>query len=538
MKNRISLFLTFVSLLALTLMNCGGDDTPHIETLTEVEFHVKVPDTGNRGDANQPDEDDDNVDIPLPTLLKMTIENTAGETVFSDTLSLFRIGTGFQTDAIKLPAEQEYHIVEFLAIDENTVLYAAPKEGSLLADYVSDPLPVTFSLGTEQTLVEVEVLQVEDTDDPSDYGYFSVRFDLQTLFYWRTIVFKINNETSELETVLADLTVTLENGAEFTFDLDHGEHRLPILPSNSYELLYEVDGFDPIKVGLSRNELLSHEDSPLAITFAKDDNPGGNPNERIFDEVGIHDFKIPENFLPNKIKVELFGAAGGGSINSRAGGDGGYLNVEIEVQPGDHFKLVVGSGGLRSSCGNRPNGGGGGGFAGIFTKLPNNSDPFATPLAIAGGGGGASASGEGCDANRHCVTQLPIFRQPYQEGGFPYGGAGASSGNTTPKFSARGTRQPDFLGGVLDTQYCDNVSSGGFGAGGAGGPQVGSNQNRTGGGGGGGGWPGGDGGNPNYPGTGGSNFVRNGVTIFQDDSSIGGKGTTDSGSNAKIIISW
>ncbi len=537
MKNRISLLLTFVSLLALTLMNCGGDDTPHIETLTEVSFLATTPDiVNNRGTANQSSENEDNVDIPLPTLLKMTIENTAGETVFSDTLSLLRIGTGFQTDAIKLPSGQEYHIVEFLAFDENTVLYAAPKEGSDKAQFVGDPLPVTFSLGTNQTLVEVEVLQVEDTDDPSDYGYFSVRFDLQTLFYWRTIVFKINNETSELETVLADLTVTLENGAEFTFDLDHGEHRLPILPSNSYELLYEVEGFDPIKVGLSRNELLSHEDSPLAITFAKDDNPGGNPSERIFDEVGIHDFIIPNHFLPRKIIVELFGAGGGGSINGRVGGDGGYQKVEINVEPGDAFKLVVGSGGLLTYCQGVANGGGGGGLAGIFKGSPNNPDPFSTALAVAAGGGGASAFGDGCDANRPCTTQASQ-RAPSQSGGAPYGGRGLSSGNNTGQ-STRGGSRPTFEGGMLKNDICDLTPSGGFGSGGGAGGYFGTNRQRTGGGGGGAGWPGGYGGNHHYPGEAGKNAVAGGIVIFQDHSTIGGKGGSSDGEDGKIVISW
>lgn len=537
MKNRISLFLTFVSLLALTLMNCGGDDTPHIETLTEVRFLATTSNIiDNRGEANQSDEDDDNVDIPLPTLLKMTIENTAGETVFSDTLSLLRIGTGFQTDAIKLPSGQDYHIVEFLALDENTVLYAAPKEGSDKAQFVGDPLPVTFSLGTNQTLVEVEVLQVESTDDPSDYGYFSVRFDLQTLFYWRTIVFKINNETSELETVLADLTVTLENEAEFTFDLDHGEQRLPILPSDNYELLYEVDGFDPIKVGLSRNELLSHEDSPLVITFANDDNPGGNPNERVFDDIGIHDFTIPNNFLPRKITVELLGAAGSGS-NGKTGGDGGYRKIEIPVLPGDSFKLVVGEGGLRTSC-QSTNGGGGGGLSGIFTELSNNPNPFATPLAIAAGGGGASYFGNGCHADKNCNTPSPILYG--QNAGYGYGGPGLTYSGTNPGPNARGKGAPTFAGGLLDGGSCNNsTQSGGFGGGGAGGAWIPSSNNQhVGGGGGGAGWPGGKGGNPRYHGEGGTSFVRGGLSTVQNTSQHGSKGGFADGGNGKIIISW
>jgi hypothetical protein len=75
-------------------------------------------------------------------------------------------------------APGNYRLVQFLVLNNiNTVIYAAPLEGSILAYLINDPLPLNFAVAkNESTQVAPQVLAVRNDDTPENFGYVSFGF--------------------------------------------------------------------------------------------------------------------------------------------------------------------------------------------------------------------------------------------------------------------------------------------------------------------------------------------------------------------------
>lgn len=110
--------------------------------------------------------------------LVVSIKNEAGEYVLNnEKMELVRLGNGYFTENIQFEIG-EFTIEDFIVLDsqENAVLLA-PKEDSEYAQYVTDALPVGFTVNKEETLVKsVEVLDAT-MDDPAQFGYTILTFN-------------------------------------------------------------------------------------------------------------------------------------------------------------------------------------------------------------------------------------------------------------------------------------------------------------------------------------------------------------------------
>ncbi len=104
-----------------------------------------------------------------------------GNTIVFDhlKLALFSFGSGYVSESVQLSVGN-YELVEFLVVDsDNHVLYAAPFEGSEQARFVTQSLPLPFSITEEgSTFVVPEVLEVTDDQSPESYGYVSFGFNV------------------------------------------------------------------------------------------------------------------------------------------------------------------------------------------------------------------------------------------------------------------------------------------------------------------------------------------------------------------------
>jgi fibronectin-binding autotransporter adhesin len=216
--------------------------------------------------------------------------------------------------------------------------------------------------------------------------------------------------------------------------------------------------------------------------------------EVVYNTTGNSTFNVPVGV--KEIRVQVWGAGGGGRINDAnttggGGGGGAYAEARFQVVSGDSYTLTVGAGGIAGNNGglSRLLGNGfdftaGGGFSGAIGLDPSppgtatfTSGTFITSAQFSGGSGGAGIGGGGNPGDRRA-------------------GGGGGSGFTTA------------IGG--------DGQNGGNGSGGAGGTGQGNGGN-----GGFGGTPGGAG---SVPGGGG-----------------GGKGTAGSGgsgANGRIIVSY
>lgn len=115
-----------------------------------------------------------------PAFVFVNIEDAHGNTVVENQkMALLGFGSGYVTESLILPTGS-YKLVTFLVLDENSkAIYATPLEGSEKADLVNDPLSIDFTVSeNESTSVVPQVLSIQPTDVPEQFGYTSFRIDL------------------------------------------------------------------------------------------------------------------------------------------------------------------------------------------------------------------------------------------------------------------------------------------------------------------------------------------------------------------------
>ena len=230
-------------------------------------------------------------------------------------------------------------------------------------------------------------------------------------------------------------------------------------------------------------------------------------------------FTVPQGTY--LLRVKLSGAGGGLGVNSANGGNGGYVEGDLVVTPGEVLTIIVGqggaSGGTTTTFGGGARGYTSGGSGGGRSAIQRSGADIVT----AGGGGGGSKNNPSGNSNG-------------------YGGAGGGltgqDGTTVdtvlvPDGGGKGGTQS--AGGAGGTSGFGNASNGSLSTGGAASP-------TNGGGGGGGGYYGGGGGVGSGAG-GGSSYVANltgTVTNTQGGGGAGGVTGTPNGTSGSIIITY
>jgi len=113
-----------------------------------------------------------------PAFVLLSITDSEGKVYENVKLSLFAFGSGYLSESLELPTGPA-QLTKFVVLDAtNEVVYATPTEGSVMAKFVSNPLPIAFTVTEEGTQVIPEVLAIEQTDTPASFGYASFGFDI------------------------------------------------------------------------------------------------------------------------------------------------------------------------------------------------------------------------------------------------------------------------------------------------------------------------------------------------------------------------
>lgn len=119
-------------------------------------------------------------------------------------MNIFLLGNDFITSKIAL-LTGDYKLTEFYVLNESgSVIFAAPLEGSVLAQNVDDPLPIEFSVN-KNTIhkVNVDVISTENLE-PEDFGL--IHFQITEV---ETFQFLINvSEIGKDQLLTANLTIT------------------------------------------------------------------------------------------------------------------------------------------------------------------------------------------------------------------------------------------------------------------------------------------------------------------------------------------
>jgi hypothetical protein len=231
---------------------------------------------------------EDSIDIRTHYVV-VSVANETGELVLDDEqLELYKFGGQWVTKKIELKTGI-YEVTKFFIVDPNgNVLYAAPLEGSPKAYLVNNPLPLPFEVMKDQvTRVVPEVLRVIE-DPPEAFGYVTFSYSVVRILNFFIAVY-IDNPRIMAPTMWTDAKLTViapdcnyandslaypwEDPSVFpcdqwkhVFKLEPRINKVTVRDYMGYILIIEKEGFDPVKLRMSRDELLkAGPDNPLLI---------------------------------------------------------------------------------------------------------------------------------------------------------------------------------------------------------------------------------------------------------------------------------
>jgi hypothetical protein len=134
-----------------------------------------------------------------PAIILLSVQDRQGKRQENIKLVLYNFGKGYVSENLELQTGC-YQLIQFAVMDAaHKVMYATPTEGSDLAEYVTDPLPMAFVVTNEGTQVIPQVLIVPGYEPSVDLD-INLRYPDLENFDSAFVVFR--NSTSEIRSQL------------------------------------------------------------------------------------------------------------------------------------------------------------------------------------------------------------------------------------------------------------------------------------------------------------------------------------------------
>ncbi len=240
-------FFSFLALLLL-VVSCSEDDNNEGSTRAvtqEVSFGMSQSAKSSKSDVSL-----------VPAKVILTVKDVDADTLVYDhqSLDLYNFSGQYLTQNTTFYVGQysveEYHVAD----KDNVVIYSTPKEGSELVDYVSNPLPLSFTVAVDETTqVLPEVIAVDDEHKSEDFGYPSFGFDLidVTKEQFGIVAFDKSNQITDF-----NLVIKAEGEEIFNEDLEAQTNYITISPKyDNFELVVSKNTFKDQTFNYTRDEL-------------------------------------------------------------------------------------------------------------------------------------------------------------------------------------------------------------------------------------------------------------------------------------------
>jgi len=223
------------------------------------------------------------------TAALVTIAGENGHLLYDhEYLPLYSFGEGYTTRSLKLPAGS-YTIEGFMLVDSTGVIrWATPRKGSILARFVDQPLPVAFTIRSEQTnTLQMQVVRTADHQS-SDFGTATFEIDFVERFclqvYYSTRCMETWNDSimgpdgSGAPIYLPMLSIWSNNRMVLHEPLNPGlnNYRLPLLENEYLVEATDCTGQVVYQKTFLLRELLRHgcSDSSPPLVINRDTVPG------------------------------------------------------------------------------------------------------------------------------------------------------------------------------------------------------------------------------------------------------------------------
>jgi hypothetical protein len=265
MKTIKAFLWMLVFLPAFILSSC--DKQPEVKQEGTLELGILLDQVEGQLKSDLADSSENCTICTQYVIISVTDEN--GELVLDNKrLELYNFGGHWITKEIRLKTGG-YKLIKFIVLDrDGNVRFASPLRGSPKAYLVKRPLPLAFEIMKDRvTRVVPEVLRVID-DPPEDFGYVTFSYSVVRILNFFIAVYV--DDTAILAPTMwtnAKLTVMADNHWEHSFRLEPRINKISIRDGyRMYMLIVEKEGFNPVKLEISRDELKkTSPDNPLLI---------------------------------------------------------------------------------------------------------------------------------------------------------------------------------------------------------------------------------------------------------------------------------
>jgi hypothetical protein len=261
MKNYRKIMMLLLA--AWVLQHCSEDESARTG---KVQFDFSFLLRENSGGRVQ-----QTVNFPEGSFVLLTVENSSGTVVYENKkIELVKIGDRYTTLPLDF-SPGAYALTDFLILTPaNEALYATPKSGSPLAAFVSHPLPLPFSIGTNAiTNLGVEVVSA-DAAAPEDFGYAAFGIDVHAGPAFSLAVF-ISEYSTNLRFTNAKALVR-QNGSIIHTQVINAKVT-PLFfdgePAETYTLEIQKEGYAPFIREFVLQDLLDElSGSPLSVVLS------------------------------------------------------------------------------------------------------------------------------------------------------------------------------------------------------------------------------------------------------------------------------
>jgi hypothetical protein len=258
-------WISFVVLLALAALVTGCQDEaqgPAQPGNVRFTIDARAVANANHGRVGEI--------LPAGVSLYVTIADAGGDDVYTlKQIVLLTLGSEYVSEPLLLPPG-EYTLKDFLIADAaGNTLYATPKEGSPLAPWIADPLPISFSVtGNAVTGLDVQVLAVGE-HSAEEFGYVTFRVDVAPFPYFRLSVFVYDSANALM---FSPVRACILEGADTVYKqtLPAGVQNIAFVgdPSRTYTLSLTQPSYRRYTQTFVLGELLAALDgAPLSVTL-------------------------------------------------------------------------------------------------------------------------------------------------------------------------------------------------------------------------------------------------------------------------------
>lgn len=209
---------------------------------------------------------------PIAAAIIITIENNGGGVVYDkEKLELSYLNGSYLSKGLPL-SQGGYNLTEFLVTDANNqIIYATPKKGSILAQLVSQPLPFSFDVSSNQESILVPEVIKTDTSSLEDLGYIGFSFNPVKSIKFLITVLSLKPDQTNFEGVdSCNLLITPQGSYNIYYDFKLGK-AFEVNPvylrkdTGKYILTVWKQGYNSWVDTLTESQLENYSTSPLQV---------------------------------------------------------------------------------------------------------------------------------------------------------------------------------------------------------------------------------------------------------------------------------